>query len=370
MASATRLSRSRSSRLNWRSFDFPLLLAAGLLFLLGCGALFSVGLRTGDNFLRRHLLMAALGVIPFGVFYFVKPGWWRKASWTLYGLNLLILAAVLYTGSTTNGAQRWLDLKFMQFQPSELAKMMTVVTLAAFLSARRDSIQKLSTFLLSFLHVAAPAFLIARQPHYGGALTLIVIWLCVCLAGNVPARYLVGALCFIVVGGVAATRIPGALHDYHLKRLEAMGKSDRSRMNFQQDRAQIALGLGGLSGSGLFKGRQRVPEQENDFIFTVVGEDAGLLGGGLALGAFGLLFYRIWLVMVRMSDPYPKMIAAGILGLLAFHTLVNLGMVLQLLPVVGLWLPFFSAGGTALWLCMACVGILLRIGNDEANRVA
>jgi rod shape determining protein RodA len=367
MPRAARLYLPRERRASWR-IDFTLLFAAFALFGFGCLALRSVGIRSGENFLSRHLLMAGLGLGPFGVFYFVRPDWWRRSAWTLYGLNLVILAAVLFMGTSTNGAQRWLDLKFMQFQPSELAKMMALLTLASFLAARQDTISRVSTFILSFVHVAVPAFLIGMQPHYGGALVLIVIWLCVCVAGNVPLKFIAAAVLLLGLGGVAATQIPGALHGYHLRRLQAMQGEDRQGTNFQQDKAQVALAVGGLTGAGLFKGAQRLPEQENDFIFTVVGEDVGLAGSALVLGAFAFFFFRIWLVMVEAVEANHRMIAAGVLGLLAFHTIVNIGMVLQLLPVVGLWLPFFSAGGTALWLCMACVGLLLRVGRETRKR--
>jgi rod shape determining protein RodA len=245
-----------------------------------------------------------------------------------------------------------------------MAKILTVVTLASFLGARQASIGKLSTFALSFLHVAVPATLIAKQPHYGGAMVLIVIWLSVCIAGNVPMKFIAASIVLLVVGGIGATQVPGLFHDYHLKRIQAM-QEDKQGASYQQDRAQVALGVGGVAGTGLLKGRQSLPEQQNDFIFTVVGEEMGLVGSTLVLFAFGFFFYRIWLVMLSASEPYYRMLAAGVLGLLAFHTIINLGMVLQLLPVVGLWLPFMSAGGTALWLCMACVGLLLRVRMKE-----
>jgi rod shape determining protein RodA len=331
----------------------------------GFAALYSVGLRDNGNYFRKQVMMAVIGIIPFAIFFLVHPQWWRKAAWALYGLSVAMLTMVLFVGTSTNGAQRWVDLKFMQFQPSEMAKMLAIVTLAAFLAARQNSIANLGTFVLSFVHVAIPAFLIAKQPHYGGAMVLIVIWLCVCIAGNVPVKFILASLVVLVGGGVAATQIPGALHGYHLKRLQAMEQQDSQGASYQQDRAAVAIGVGGLSGAGLFHGRQTLPEQQNDFIFTVVGEELGLVGSTLLLGAFAFFFYRIWLVMVHASEPYHRMLAAGILGMLAFHTVVNLGMVLQLLPVIGLWLPFLSAGGTALWLCMACLGLLLRIRTLE-----
>ena len=117
------------------------------------------------------------------------------------------------------------------------------------------------------------------------------------------------------------------------------------------------------------KGEQKrgrfIPEQRNDFVFTVVGEEGGLIGCSILLAAFAFFFYRIYIVMQSASDPYFRLIAAGIFGVLGFHTFVNMAMVLQILPVVGLWLPFMSSGGTAIWLCMACVGLLLNMRRKE-----
>jgi rod shape determining protein RodA len=340
-------------------------MSASVLLAVGLLTLYSVGLRVGESFFRKQVVMVVIGLVPFGIFFSVNPPWWRKAAWVLYAVNVVVLAAVLFVGTSTNGAQRWIDLKFMQFQPSEMAKILTVVTLASFLSARQPKIGRLSTLALSFAHVAIPAFLIAKQPHYGGAMVLVVIWLCVCLAGNVPIKHLAVSVAVLVAGVVSVAQVPGFLHDYHLKRLEAMRQEDKQGVSYQQDRAQVALGVGGLTGTGFMKGRQSLPEQENDFIFTVVGEELGLVGSTLVLAAFGFFFYRIWLVMLDARDPYLRMLVAGVLGILAFHTIVNLAMVSQILPVVGLWLPFMSAGGTALWLCMACVGLVLRVRANE-----
>ena len=108
-----------------------------------------------------------------------------------------------------------------------------------------------------------------------------------------------------------------------------------------------------------------IPEQQTDFVFTIVGEEGGLVGSTIVLAVFGFFFYRIWLIYLHATEGYYKMLAAGILGMLAFHTIVNLAMVLQLMPVVGLWLPFMSYGGTAMWLCLSCVGLLLNVRSRE-----
>lgn len=348
-----------------RNFDWTLLGSACLLLFIGLVSLMSIGHRVGEPFLKKQLLMAIIGLGPFALFFFVPVEVWRRIAAALYVCNLLILAFVLKFGASANGAQRWIDLKFMQFQPSELAKMLVVLTLASFFASNSHRLDKPVTFLLSFLHVAVPAFLIAMQPHYGGAAVLIIVWLGVSLAAGVPMKYLAAAILLLGVGSVAAVKIPGALHGYHLKRLKALARPDKSGASWQQDRAQVALAAGGVFGTGLMHGTQGLPEQQNDFIFTVLGEELGLAGCALILAAFSFFFYRIWVALVRAADPYHRILAGGIFALLAFHTVVNLGMVVGILPVVGLWLPFMSAGGSSLWLCMACVGLLLQLRKRE-----
>lgn len=348
-----------------RRFDWPLLASAVLLILIGIVAIYSVSARLETGIFRKQMAMVLVGILPFTLFFLVDPHWWRKAAKPIYLFNLATLAIVLVLGVSTNGSQRWIDLKFVQFQPSEMAKLATLLTLASFLYSRRDGIGRFSTFALSFVHVAIPAFLIAEQPHYGGAMVLIVIWLCVSITANVPMKYIVAAVALLAGGALAATQIPGLMHDYHLKRLQALRQEDRQGVSYQQDRAQVALGVGGLVGTGFLRGRQTLPEQQNDFIFTVIGEEFGLVGSLIVLAAYAFFFYRMWLVLFGATDPLHRMLAAGILGLFAFHTIVNLAMVLQLLPVIGLWLPFMSSGGTALWLCMAALGLLLKIRSRE-----
>ncbi len=148
-----------------------------------------------------------------------------------------------------------------------------------------------------------------------------------------------------------------------------MFSNDSKKGNYQTDRAEIAFGVGGVSGTGYLKGEQKmghfIPEQNDDFIFTVIGEEGGLIGCTLVLAAYGFFFYRLWLVMFFASDPYYKMIVGGLFASLGFHMFVNIAMVLHIVPVVGLWLPFLSYGGSAMWMCMSAVALALNIRARE-----
>lgn len=356
-----------------RNFDWMLLLATLILLSFGLLCQFSKAHDSGSKDFFKQLFNVAVGLVPFAIFWLVKPKLWMRVANALYLINISLLAIVLKMGVSKNGAERWINLGFTEFQPSEAAKILIVLTLATFFAKRYDQIHKFSTFALSFVHVAIPIALILEQPHMGASLAIIATWLCICLAAQVPWKFVLGAGLAVLSLLTIAFTVPAigkyVLKDYHLKRVMSMFQKDEKGKSFQTDRAAIALGSGGLLGTGFLKGEQKklgmIPEQQTDFVFTIIGEEGGLVGSTLVLIAFGFFFFRIWLIFLSATEPYYRMIAAGLLGMLAFHTIVNLGMVLQLLPVVGLWLPFMSYGGTAMWLCLACVGLLLNVRSKE-----
>lgn len=355
-----------------KRFDFPLFLSALALVGVGLLCLYSVDANgLGSSFFKKQLIHLGVGLAPFAFFLMLDPRVWRRYANLLYLVNLGLLVLVLAKGHSGGGAQRWIQVGGLEFQPSELAKLLTILTVSSFLLARLDRIRRLSTFLLSILHIAIPVGLVFMQPHLGAALAILVAWLSVCLAAGVPIRFLVVTLLAVVLGLTAAIRVPGILKPYQKERVMAMINGNSQTNAYQALRAQIAFGAGGVTGQGLLKDDQgrTIPEQQNDFVFTVVGEEGGLVGCTAVLALFGFFFFRVWRIMIQAEEPFYKLVAAGIFGVLAFHTVVNLGMNLQLLPVVGLWLPFLSYGGTAIWLCMACVALLLSIRSRQRTAI-
>jgi rod shape determining protein RodA len=350
--------------------DWWLLLSAGILLFLGLAALYSVSQAPRyQGVFQAQIVRVAIGIVPFLVFFLLPPGFWKKHAWLIYIFNVALLAAVRWFGTTGGGAQRWVELGPIEFQPSEMSKVFLALSLAAFFAGRRDSIDKFSTFALSFAHVLIPAILVFMQPHLGATVVLLVIWLSISIVAGVPAKFIVVPILAVLAIFAIGFFVPGILKDYQKERVRAMWSGNEQDDAYQSTRAQIAFGVGGLHGTGYLKGEQKegghIPEQQTDFIFTVVGEEGGFVGATLVVLAFGFFLYRGWLVMFRCVDPFAKMVAAGIIGALAFHTIVNLFMNVQLLPVVGLWLPFFSFGGTAMWMCLSCVGLLLSLRRHE-----
>lgn len=353
--------------------DWYLVLATMVLILVGLMSLYSKCYATNLPYFHKQVGYLAIGLIPFGIFAAVHPKFWQRCSPLLYGFSVSLLLFVLIHGRHAKGAGRWIQLGPLDFQPSELAKLLTIITLATFYAYRQDRIQKPSTFFYGLLHAMIPTLLIFKQPHLGGAMVMFCMWLAVSLVAGIPIRSIaltLGLALSIVGLGLLAPSV-GVIKPYQVARLNALigMNHDAKGEGYQTDRAEIAFGVGGVYGTGFLRGEQKadgyIPEQWNDFAFTIVGEEGGLIGATLVLVAYGFFFYRIWLTLVQSTEPYFKMLAAGILAVLGFHTVINIAMILQLFPVVGIWLPFVSSGGSAIWLCMACVGLLVGIRRRE-----
>lgn len=354
---------SRSLRL-----DGWMLAATVALLTVGLMAIYSVASARGSlELFRKQVVLLLIGLVPFGLFLTTDLSFWKRSWKALYAINVAFLLLVLVKGSTAGGAQRWLQIGPLQFQPSEMSKLLLVLTLSSFYASRTDVVRRLSTFLLSFLHALPIMLLVFMQPHLGATLVLMVAWLGISVVAGVRWQHIAGMFVVAAILLGSAIEIPGVLKPYQRARLEAMFVKDEKGLDYQALQAAIAFGSGGVLGTGYLKGEQKargfVPEQHNDFIFSVVGEEGGLVVCSLVLIGFGFLFLRMWLAMVRTIDPFARLCVAGTICVLAFHMTVNLGMNLQILPVVGLWLPFMSYGGTALWLCMACVGLSLNVAR-------
>jgi len=351
--------------------DWLLIVATLLLIVIGMMSLYSEGYtHDGDSNFRKQLVNTAIGVVPFSIFAFIAPHIWRRFVNVIYVVNVLTLLAVFVVGAHKKGAERWIPVGPIQFQPSEMAKILTILSLAAFYANRQNSIQKPSTFWLGFLHISVPLVLVLMQPQLGATLVILVCWVAISLVAGVPVKFFAYiAATALILGGALAVFHGQLLHSYQWSRITGFFNHDAKGKSYQTDQAEIAFAEGGLTGVGFLRGERKaghfIPEQHDDFIFTVMGEEGGLVGCTLVLAAYGFFFYRLWLVMFQATDPYYKMIVGGLFAALSFHTFVNIAMVLHILPVVGLWLPFLSYGGTAMWMCMSSVGLALNIRRRE-----
>lgn len=349
-----------------RKMDWVLIGATVLLAAFGVVALISTrhGFADAASFLRVRALHLSLGAIALVVMaaadYRRIAGPWK----VIYAGTLLLLGSVLVIGETRMGAQRWIALgPFGGFQPSEVAKLALVITLAGYLDGVK-SLPRLRSLFPSGLHIAIPVVLIVRQPDLGTALVLLAVLAAVLYVAGARTQDMVGVA---VAAAVAAPFLWRFLHEYQRRRLAAFldPGADPLGAGYALIQSKIAIGSGQILGKGLFAGTQSllrfIPEQHTDFVFTVVGEELGLVGATLLLGLYLLWLWRALRIAAGARDRLGALLATGIAAMVAFHVVVNVGMTVGLLPVTGIPLPLVSHGGTVILTTLAGTGMLLSI---------
>jgi len=321
-------------------------------------------------FLKRHLVNAAIGLALASLAALIDYRTIRAYAPLVYLASILGLVAVLTPlGKTINGAHSWIVLGGgFQVQPSELAKASLVVSLAMLLAERRDHEEgpRGGDVVLVLLVAALPMALILLQPDLGTVLVLVFIVLGVLAVSGASARWLGGLVLAGVVVSAGAVQL-GVLDDYQLARFAAFAdpELDPRGVGYNTNQARIAIGSGGLTGKGLFQGPQTsgrfIPEQQTDFVFTVAGEELGLLGASALLALLGVVLWRGLRIALLASDLFGRLLAAGVVCWFAFQSFVNVGMTLGIMPVTGLPLPFVSYGGSAMFANLLAVGLLQNV---------
>lgn len=367
-----------------RRLDFVLLLAVASLIGLGALLVWSATrqrlLDAGLDptaFLQRHLINAAIGVALGAVAALVDPRVLRTYAPVVYLASCAGLVAVLTPlGSTINGAHSWIVLGGgFQLQPSEFAKVALVVGMAFVLAERRDAFAERrggeltpphGDVVLALALAAVPAGLVLLQPDLGTVLVLVFIALAVLALAGAPARWLLGLLLAGAVVTGAAVQL-GVLDDYQVDRFASFANPelDPRGAGYNTNQARIAIGSGGVTGTGLFEGTQTngrfIPEQQTDFVFTVAGEELGLVGGSLVIVLLGVVLWCGLRTASHAVDPFGRIVAGGVVAWFAFQSFVNIGMTLGIMPVTGLPLPFVSYGGSAMFANLVAVGLLQNV---------
>ena len=290
----------------------------------------------------------------------------RERAYFLYGLSVIALLLVLSVGALRGGARLSFDLGPISFQPAEFAKPAVLVALAAFFSDDRDEVMSYSRFITGLLMVGVPIALIIVQPDLGSAFVLIVGALAVLVMAGARIRYLL-LISFLTIATVAAAVVAGIVDRYQLRRIDAFlnqnsADADLQRFVFQVRYAKRAVATGGWFGKGYLNAPltngKFIPVQQSDFIFSAIAEQFGMLGGGIVLGLFGLLLFRIWRVGHLSKDAFGSYICAGIFGVVLWHVFQNVGMTMGIMPVTGVPLPFVSYGGSSLIAFAIMIGLV------------
>lgn len=352
--------------------DLPYLLLTLLLVAIGLIMLFSASFArayyvTGNSasYFTGQLLFALLGIAAMYFLSRVPYAWYQRFSRVLYITCVGLLLAVLLFGLTGGGATRWIKLGFISFQPSEIAKLSLIVSLANILTVRQEETRTLRTFFACAMAMLIIAVLLILEPHFSA--TIIVASLCfvMMLVGGVNMKYLgtvaliggAGLLFLLLTGGYTGDRIMAWLDP------EAYPSDE----GYQIVQSLYAIGSGGLLGLGFGMGRQKylyLPEEHNDYIFAIVCEELGFVGAVGILLLFALLILRGYWIAMHARDRFSMLLGMGLTTLLALQVLLNVAVVSNLLPSTGISMPFFSSGGTALLMQLGECGIMLNISRS------
>ncbi|MEV8290023.1 rod shape-determining protein RodA [Streptomyces niveus] len=362
-----------------RRLDWPLMFSALALSAVGSVLVWSAtrnrtDLNAGDpyHFFFRHILNTGIGFALMIGTIWLGHRTLRGAVPVLYGVSVVLVLLVLTPlGATINGAHAWIVLGGgFTLQPSEFVKITIILGMAMMLAARVDAGDQVHpdhrTVAKSLGLAVVPIMIVMMMPDLGSVMVMAVIVLGVLLSSGASNRWIFGLVGAGVVGAVAVAAL-GVLDEYQINRFAAFANPelDPAGVGYNTNQARIAIGSGGLTGTGLFKGSQTtgqfVPEQQTDFVFTVAGEELGFLGAGLILLLLGVVLWRACRIARETTELYGTIVAAGIIAWFAFQSFENVGMTLGIMPVAGLPLPFVSYGGTSMFAVWIAVGLLQSI---------
>ncbi len=319
------------------------------------------------SFLVRQLVFVVLGWGVMGAMAAIDYRHFRDWAIPMAGAAILLLVLVLSPlGSESNGAQAWFQVAGFQLQPSEFAKIVFILGMSAFLTYDRAGGLDGKRLLLAFGLAAVPMALIMLQPDLGTVLVFVFAALGMITVAGVRPRHLALVALVAIVGTVLILNSP-ILKAYQVDRLTSFVSpdSDTQGAAYNTKQAQVAIANGGFTGEGLFEGEQTqlnyVPEQHTDFIFTVVGEELGFVGGVVVLGLLGVIVWRIWRTAQLSRDEYGMLVCVGVLSMVVFQVFENAGMTMGIMPVTGIPLPFVSYGGSAILTECAAMGLVLSV---------
>ena len=360
--------------------DVPFLLI--LLVLLGVGLTmlysasyaqseYDTGYTVSTRYLQKQAVCAVIGLAAMAFLSRIPPAFWFRTAWPLYGISIGLLLSVLLFGESVNGAKRWINIAGLQFQPSELAKFTMILLFARLTKGFGSSAKQFRYGVLGFggalLGILVP---LALEKHLSAIMLMgMVAVVMMFVAGTHPKWLLAGAgaavvfvAVYISLMGYAGDRVTAWLHP----------EQDPSDTGYQILQSLYAIGSGGLLGLGFGKSRQKylyLPFQYNDYIFAIICEELGLVGALLIVALFAMLILRGYWIALHAPDRFSTVLAAGLITLIAVQTILNFGVVTNLLPSTGIALPFFSYGGTALAVNLGEMGIVLSVSRYR-NRAA
>ncbi|MBQ8078634.1 MAG: FtsW/RodA/SpoVE family cell cycle protein [Oscillospiraceae bacterium] len=363
-----------------RASDKALLLAAIACSAISCTMLYSIATnalidRCDLSTFRTQAIASALGLVVVAVLSILDYNKFIRL-WFIYAPAALILTSLTFTGLGYKRAgaddQAWLQIGSFYLQPSELLKLAFILTFSYHLARDEENMNKLTHMMLLILHALVPIGLVALQGDYGTAIVFAVIFMAELLSSRVALRYILAAIVLIPLAGLFAWNF--ILQDTHKNRILVLihPGTDPENLEYQQDRGLAALANGGIFGQGLADGNYvTVPEMHNDFIFSYIGQAWGIIGSLIVMVLLVFMTLRVLTDCLNSKNLQGKFICIGVFAMLFAHCFMNIGMVLKVMPVIGIPLPFMSAGGTAVVCMYTAIGLVnsTRCHNVRKYRI-
>lgn len=356
--------------------DFPLMITTLLLVLIGVVAVFSASFYSSISesgspygFAIKQVVFAIIGLICMILSTKMNYHVWRTFSMPILGISFFLLFIVIAgTGSTVNGATRWIRIFGFSLMPGEISKFSMIIATAAYVSAKPSRVNTVKGLSPIIICLGLACYLIMKQPSLSVAATLAVIVMFMLIVAGLNKIFLIGggtlfaaALIFAIIGdrdGYRFARVTGFLHPF----------KDASGDSFQVVQSLMALGSGGIFGVGIGKSIQKtmyLPEPHNDFIMAIIGEEVGFVGLLVVIILYVILIWRGVIIAINAPDLFGTLLATGIVSMVSTQVVFNIGVVTSSLPATGVAMPYISYGGNALIIFMTCSGILLNISKKR-----
>ncbi|WP_440110839.1 putative lipid II flippase FtsW [Paenibacillus sp. QZ-Y1] len=369
-----------------------LLVGFGLVMVFSSSSSIAIANKNFNNdalyFTKKQLMWAVIGLVGMFFAMNIRFNKYKKLYAPFFLLTTVMLLVVLVAGKKVNGARSWIEIIGFSVQPAEFAKIAIILYLAALITKKGERFRDLKTGYIPVLVIVGfIAGLIMLQPDFGTCFILVATCGLVIYAGGASMKHIMGSILLVVLGGAlalganalfssvsspdsATVSLTEAKQSYKMDRIQAFlnPHSDPTNGSLNLLRSLVAIGDGGITGSGIGQGTIKLhylPNAYNDFIFSVIGEELGFIGSTLFLLVYLYFIWRGIIVSLRCPDPFGTLVGIGIMGLIAIQAFINIGGVTQTIPVTGVTLPFISYGGTSLFVMMVAMGILLSISRTN-----
>lgn len=359
-----------------KNMEWGLLIVAIILSIISLIALFSATQETEYGEFTKQIIWIVVSLVAMIGIMFIDYEVLVKISPVLYGIFIILLIAVLFT-EPINGASSWFNIGGFSFQPGEFAKIFVILfltfTISKIQQRGKNEINKPVKLLIIMAVLAVPVLLIIKEPDYGTAAAYIVAFVVMLFTAGLDKKYIIGTILLVVISVPLIYNF--VLPEHAKQRIDIFlnPESDPRGAGYNIIQSKLAIGAGGLTGMGLFKGNQTqlgfLYPKTTDFIFAVVGEEMGFVVSGAIIIMYVVLVVKGFFIAKTAKDELGSLIAAGITGIFLFHMIENIGMVMGLLPITGVPLLFISYGGSSLITSFICIGILLNISSKRQKTI-